>query len=589
MRVVLTLLLLIFFALPCPAADMSSEFNSAISLACSRLAVSAEDIRPVLPSGHSADAAGHWMAAQNMAVAVGRVTAVCDSLAHAAGVQDLLELVGLPQDSPHISPLPRALHSVADSLGRWVGNPGRVLALLMESNTELHQAFSLLSPADKVELRRLTTGFEFWADQWPDYPVLRMIELAERVDRSRIAVAASLAAAAVMQITAGAGESDLWPAEPVRLPTPWGDIVVGTTGRDHHNSRAMLIVDPGGDDSYDIPPGAWPAVCLVVDFAGDDSYEASGGRALGGAVMGVSWLEDLAGNDTYTAGPFSLGCGVLGAGVLVDRAGDDRYTGSHLCQGASFYGAGALLDLNGRDIYHARFCAQGASFADGSALLADLAGNDSYYCAGEYPDFRSPGATRSFAQGCAAGIRPFADGGRAVLYDRGGRDSYRIGYLGQGAGYWGGFGLLDDSAGADTLVAQRYAQGCGLHMAAGALVNIGGDDSYTLEGVGQGCGEDRAWGIMLEAAGNDTYNSARMSLGAAGTGGVGLLLELAGDDIYPSRGQVTLGAGSRTWELPGLGLMLEIQGNDTYGDSDDNGEISENGTWGARLDLPPDD
>ncbi|MBW7996868.1 MAG: hypothetical protein FVQ81_09955 [Candidatus Glassbacteria bacterium] len=586
-----TALLLVWILVPSAsfAGRFADSVAGAVSDGFSHLSISASEVIPVISSQRNAASPGAELARLDLESFAREISTVCEYCATAEGIREFLRLPQL-EDSARISPGPleSSLAAAADSLDRYLPRAGRALAFLAAASQELRSAFVLLSPAEKSRLRGLVSGFEFWRDEWPDYPVERMVELAERVDLRRLETAAALLASAAGELTEGNGSGPDWPAKPVVFETLWGEIIVGTTGRDSYRGRPMLIVDPGGDDSYEISSGQWPSVRMIVDLGGDDHYSAPGGQALGGAVMGLCWLEDLGGDDSYQAGPFSLGCGALGVGVLVDRQGDDSYAGAYLCQGASFFGTGALVDRSGDDEYRADFGAQGAGFAAGSGLLADLEGDDTYSAGGRYRDYRADGATKSFAQGCAAGLRPLASGGRAMLYDRAGEDRFEISYLGQGAGYWGGFGLLISGGGEDVYLAERYAQGCGLHMAAGALADLGGDDSYALEGVGQGAGEDRAWGFLLEAAGNDSYSSVRFSRGAGGTGGAGLLLELSGDDTYPAAGQVTGGAGSRTWELPGLGFLLEMGGDDTCGDVRADGQSKENGTWGVRLDLPLD-
>ncbi len=579
------LVLLIALPLPCRATGFPDSVAAALAVAQTHLLAPLDRIGlPGLGRSRS-PVPGGSLTRGTLAAATRIVSGESEKLFAAATVDDFLELTTGDSLPVILSQSPGPRLAQADALEKYLPGFRAVLALLTGANRELRRAFAPLSFAERAELRGLVRDFEFWRDQWPDYPLKRMLALAERVDRKHLSNAGRLLALCAATIRDSVSLSATSRDKPLTFQTPWGAVVLGTPGHDIYRERALLIVDPGGGDSYRLPDARWPAVQMIIDLGGDDSYRSEGGFALGGALMGASWLEDVSGDDSYWSGPFSQGCGALGVGVLVDRRGDDSYRGGYLCQGASFFGTGALIDMEGDDSYDADFGAQGASFAAGSALLADLAGDDRYHAGGRFRSWRSPGATKSFAQGCAAGIRPFIPGGRAVLFDRSGEDSLSISYMGQGAGYWGGYGLLLSGGGDDSYRAERYAQGCGLHFATGALVELGGNDSYALEGVGQGAGEDRAWGFLLEAAGDDIYNSARMARGAGGTGGVGLLLELAGGDVYPAAGQVTGGAGSRTWELPGMGFMLDMRGHDSYGDGYEDGQISKNGPWGARLDF----
>jgi hypothetical protein len=580
------ILLALMLPLPCLAGNLTDSLEVALKNAQMHLGMQLEEIGLPGQRGRHMSSPGGSLISSNLAEAVREVAIDCEQLLCAGSADSLLSIAGLDKPSSFDADLPGMLVSSKDSLRKYVPGGIQTLVLLAGINRELLRAFSLLSFAEREELRELVSGFEFWRDQWPDYPVERMLELSGRVKREHLASAGAMMALCTRTIRESGLPSVVTSGKPIFYQTPLGAVVIGTHDDDTYGpAAALLIVDPGGDDSYQLSAAGWPTVAMIVDLGGDDHYNCPDGTGLGGSVMGASWLEDVSGNDTYTSGPFSQGAGILGAGVLIDRQGNDRYRGGYLCQGASFFGIGVLIDLAGNDIYNADFGAQGAGFAAGEALLADLGGDDRYRAGGRFHDWRSSGVTKSFAQGCAAGIRPFAEGGRAVLFDRQGSDSLEISYLGQGAGYWGGSGLLLSGGGDDFYGAERYAQGCGLHFASGALVDLGGGDSYMLEGVGQGAGEDRAWGFMLEAAGDDRYSSVRLARGAGGTGGVGLLLELAGDDTYPAGGQVTGGAGSRTWELPGMGFMLDMRGDDKYGGVDANGQTVSNNIWGARLDF----
>jgi len=489
-----------------------------------------------------------------------------------------------------------ALAWLGDSLETRLPGAGGVIEALLASDSLVQRAFRRLEPAERRELVGLIRDFRPEEDQWPGYPVERMVSLGRRVDLEAFRLSGLMAARAAAALRL-ALESRNYPGDtladaennrpPLKLETPRGALIVGSPGDDHHAGPVWLVVEPGGDDTYELE-GVEQGVSLIVDFAGNDLYRAVESYSLGAALCGLSWLEDLSGDDSYEAAGCSLtmGAAVLGVGVLVDRSGSDRYKGEGFCQGAAMFGLGLLLDTAGDDSYEAAFCGQGAVVGSGGAMLADLGGDDSYRAQGAVPDWREPGATKSWAQGAALGIRPFAAGGLALLYDRSGDDSYSVDYFGQGAGHWGAAGLLIDRDGSDLYRAGRYAQGCGLHRAAGLLADLGGDDRYEIEAVGQGAGEDRALGILLETRGCDTYRSGWMARGAAGGGGVGLLLETAGDDSYLKARKAADGFGGRWRELSSLGFLIDFGGDDTYGSGQQNGRRQYSGTWGAALDLP---
>ncbi|HUU29828.1 MAG TPA: hypothetical protein VM123_18655 [archaeon] len=507
----------------------------------------------------------------------------------------VLGLAEIRSPEPGSSGIRLALRKEIESLDSLMPGAGESLVDLVLADELLRSAFCLLTSAEKEELDSLVRGFKLQEDQWPDYPVERMLELAGRVDLASLWAAASEAERAASGLlvcgqvrVSQAGKQD--PRPLLFLDTPWGAVIVGGGGPDTYRETPLLIVDLGGDDSYSLGSCSWRKVSMIVDLAGDDRYIAGHGYNLGGSLSGLSWIEDLQGNDSYEGegACYTFGSAALGVGVLVDHAGNDSYLGGSFSQGASFFGLGMLADFSGDDSYRVSFCGQGASVGPGAGLLIDLEGDDSYAAGGLYPDWRETGATKSCAQGASLGLRPFVRGGTALLYDRSGRDRYKIDYFGQGAGYWGGTGILIDISGSDFYQAGRYGQGCGLHLATGVLADISGDDSYEIGGVGQGAGEDRAYGALLEGAGADLYQAGWMARGAGGTGGVGLLLELGGDDRYPESRKAADGFGSRWQELGSLGFLIDCGGNDLYGNIKKQGLIRRSGTWGGSVDLPVD-
>jgi len=505
-----------------------------------------------------------------------------------------LEFLGLfcPRQS-HLK-MPGGLKAAADSLDTLFPGAGQSLVELVEADRLIREAYRKLTSAEIEELKKYVKNFPFWLDQWPANPVERMITLSRRVDLACLWASALTAAGASARLQELVKKNtQVWVNQEstrekfiLNLDTPWGAVIVGGRQENDYRQKCLLILDLGGDDSYEIPPSGWPLVSMIIDLEGNDSYKAEEGYALGGALFGLSWLEDHEGNDTYKGASFSLGAAALGVGVLIDFEGEDNYRGGPLSQGMSFFGLGMLADFEGDDSYEVSFGGQAACFAGGAGLLIDLNGDDRYTAGGHYPDWRTPGATKSFAQGSAAGLRPFGLGGTALLYDRAGADNYEIDYFGQGAGYWGGCGLLVDSRGDDSYKAGRYAQGCGLHTAFGLLADGSGSDCYTLGGVGQGMGEDRAYGVFLEGQGADSYRAGWMARGAGGTGGVGLLLEIHGNDNYQEAAKAADGYGSRAWELSGLGFLIDCVGDDIYGNRRIQGQIIRSGTWGAMVDLP---
>lgn len=341
------------------------------------------------------------------------------------------------------------------------------------------------------------------------------------------------------------------------FPSPIGLVSVGSAGDDHHGPQAALIIDPGGDDTYERAPVSGGAVSVIVDLAGNDRY---GGADV--VVGGFSALVDLGGDDRYEMHGAGLAAAIGGVSILVDASGDDRYAAGTFGQGAAAFGIGALLDLGGNDRYRLQAGGQGYGLAGGLGLLWDRGGNDEYRAAGFADPYRRE-AGLSFAQGAASGYRgeggPDLGGGIGILRDERGDDVYEAEMFAQGLGYYYGVGLLWDEEGADRYRAVRYAQGNGVHQAAGILRDEAGDDRYELSyGVGQGMGLDMALGVLVDAAGDDRYGAGILAQGTATANGIGILFDFSGDDAW----EMSTASDQRHWGraqwyrgLPGVGLF----------------------------------
>lgn len=348
------------------------------------------------------------------------------------------------------------------------------------------------------------------------------------------------------------GASLRFPDAAVRFNSPIGVVVIGTRGHDTHGPGAALIVDPGGNDSYERVPATGGAVSVIVDLEGDDRY---GGSDL--AMHGYSAIVDFSGNDRYEMSGPGLGAAIAGAAVLADLAGDDIYESPLFGQGAAAFGLGALIDLRGNDNYRVRAGGQGFAMTGGVGLLWDRAGNDRYVAAGLEDAYKRGGGI-SMAQGAATGLRTTLGGGIGLLRDDSGDDSYHAEMYAQGAGYYYSVGQLWDRAGNDDYRAVRYAQGAGVHEAVGVLRDESGNDRYALSvGVGQGMGLDLAVGTLVDAKGSDSYQADVVAQGAATGNGFGLLFDAEGSDRW------TIGAHPDSWgrarwsrRLPTSGLLV---------------------------------
>ncbi len=345
-----------------------------------------------------------------------------------------------------------------------------------------------------------------------------------------------------------------------RIDTPSGSIVIGGRGPNTYDLDAMsdvnVVIDLGGNDVYregtvslDRP------VLITLDLDGNDSYVGSKPGIQGAAILGISMLVDLAGNDRYQAKDMAQASCLGGAGILVDHSGDDRYSGFRRVQGQAFAGIGLLLDRDGNDQYHGAMWTQGMGCPLGFGMLADMDGRDHYYTGGHFicsyaddEDNPTPGY-EGWGQGVGAGLRSVASGGIGVMLDGGGDDIYEFDYLSHGGGYWLGLGFARDFGGNDQRVGATVKSFSGGRR---------GEPSFQRFGMGFGC--HYAAGFCFDDEGNDTYNGTIMGLGHAWDASIGLLSDFSGDDQYRSNGKTTQGNGSQA----GLGILFDYDGDDRY-------------------------
>ncbi|MCC7389515.1 MAG: hypothetical protein IT431_12175 [Phycisphaerales bacterium] len=377
---------------------------------------------------------------------------------------------------------------------------------------------------------------------------------------------------------------------------------IGVVGGPGVNSYDIAVVtdvyDTGGDDRYtfasadDAPAGGNHH---IIDLAGDDSYEATTAFAGPGVgVMGISIVDDRAGDDTYrSASHATIGAGVFGVGLLIDHAGDDRYENlgpdSGWSIGCGYYGAGLVVDRGGSDTYLGEQLTQGVGGARGFGAILDASGDDSYKANG--PSFGSvygtEGVYKGFSQGFGIGVRGYAAGGLGAIYDLAGADRYEAGEFAQGCAYFWAFGLLHDAAGDDVYVGNRYGQASAAHQAVGVLIDDAGDDSYwSMTAASQAGVWDQSVAVLIDRAGDDRYEADGLAQGSASMQAVGLLLDLGGADTYLAKGGSQQGQGggnSYHYDADSVfsfsGLFDLGGGADSYSSGRGNGTVVSTGAF----------
>jgi hypothetical protein len=411
-------------------------------------------------------------------------------------------------------------------------------------------------------------------------------EIAEKVDMDYLLAGAQDVAEAVRRLSL-ARDSLTFPETKRELKTGKGLIVVGSSGDDVYEYFVppLMIIDGGGNDQYRFGgyPDGYP-LSVIIDFAGDDQYISTDSTlpGIGGAVLGMSVLVDLSGNDRYGGVNVTQGSAIFGVGVVQDASGDDVYSARRFSQGAAAFGVGILTDSAGTDSLFCLQKSQGYGYTRGCGLLVNLEGNDKYVADDSNivnPSSQTAEHNSSYAQGFGFGKRAdFIDGhswagGVGILCDISGDDSYSAGLFAQGCGAWHALGMLLDGSGNDTYSGVWYVQGSGAHYGVGYLDDFAGHDKYTAShNMAVGAGHDFSIGYLNERAGNDTYTVPNLSLGGGNDAGIGIFHDHGGDDVYNTKGGTTLGRANATTTgvrqfLHCFGLFVDGGGRDTYTES----------------------
>jgi hypothetical protein len=453
----------------------------------------------------------------------------------------------------------------------------------------------------------------------------RMCDLLEKIDRSAIfdavdALVPLTDRALLAQLAALPEDGDIQlegvTGKVVReIVTPAGKIVIGGKGNNVYHLDKMkdvnVVIDLGGDDTYyEGTCNLERPVLIIIDLKGNDVYRGSHPGIQGGAVLGISMLLDVEGDDVYEAADVAQGSCLGGAGILIDYAGNDRYRGTKRVQGQALGGVGILLDRAGNDDYHAALWAQGFGGPLGFGLLEDIQGKDHYYVGGAYRNSYYPETPgyEGWGQGVGAGIRQCACGGIGVLLDGGGDDVYEFDYMGHGGGYWLGLGFARDFAGNDrrlgaTLRAfdggprtqerfQRFGTGFGCHYAMGFCFDDEGNDTYDGTIMGLGFGWDLSLGVLCDFAGNDRYEATGGGTqGNGAEGSIGILFDCDGDDVYLGYGQGYANPNVSYHPASECGgnfsFLIDWGGKNTFGSGASNNGIYQRGAPGGFLIARP--
>ena len=378
------------------------------------------------------------------------------------------------------------------------------------------------------------------------------------------------------------------PAVSWQLDTPFGRIVVDTTGRDniHRLQSPLLVLDVGGNDRYEFGPSAdRPGATVLIDHGGNDHYTApEPGTDPSSAVLDYGILWDNEGDDQHHGGQLTQGAALFGAALLVDNGGNNQFHASGYAQAYALGGIAVLHSGSGQDEFTAQTHAQASAGPEGVAVLLDTAGDDHYTLVNTTPLARPspqlPSHNTSMGQGAGRGVRAdFSDGrsttgGIGMLIDLAGNDHYTAQVFAQGVGYHEGVGLLVDDGGNNHFNAAWYAMGAAAHRSVGVLLNRGtGNDRYhASHSTSIGAAHDFSVAFFLDQGGNDSYRLGDLGLGAAHDNSTALFVDASGDDTYQVDAPTcrALGAahisqwGTLREDLPNTGLFMDLGGDYIY-------------------------
>lgn len=459
----------------------------------------------------------------------------------------------------------------------------RVLAAMGQSHAYLQRAFERLPPGvTPALLRRQALDNVLAPFETPD---LRL--LLPGVEREALLAGMLDLTGAVVQLQAFVKREAALPPVAWSLKTPFGWVVVDTTGQDnrHQLQDALLVLDAGGDDHYEfLARSDTRSISVLLDHRGHDRYQAAApGADPSSATLGYGILWDTEGDDRYEGGQQAQASALFGAALLVDGGGTNRFVASSRSQAFALAGLAVLVTAEGNDEFSAHTYGQATGGPLGVALLVNRGGNDRYTLEKlplVRPSPQLPDRNTSMGQGAGYGLRGlFFDGrstagGIGVLADLQGDDRYEAQVFAQGTGYHEGLGLLLDDGGHDHFAAAWYAMGAAAHHAAGVFLKRGtGNDVYrsTHEMV-LGTGNDLSVGVFVDEGGDDDYAAGELSLGAAHANGTGLFVDGQGNDRYavasPTCRAFGVAAmhqwGNARENLPNLGLFMDLGGADSY-------------------------
>jgi len=348
--------------------------------------------------------------------------------------------------------------------------------------------------------------------------------------------------------------------------TDLGRIELSGGAKDSHNlAGACLVMDAGGNDSFEGPKDAAGTICAVVDYGPANSF-----HNCGFALLGIQAIFAQGGHDEFDSDDCGVGGAAFGASLLFERGAQNHFACGSIGEGGAVAGIGILSCLQGQNKFDCKWLAQGFAGPRAFGALVVPKGSNAFDADDVHITNPSPQTAQhnvSMSQGAGFGRR--ADpgdghsmaGGVGILAADGGHNSYTCGVFGQGVGYWYAIGALVDFGGHASYQGVWYVQGSAAHYSIGCLLDQGGHSSFLATiAQSQGQGHDYSIGLLRCRGGHDSF--ASQGSGAFGSGrwnGLGLFAADGPDNTYQGGASESYGfAADHRPAEPCCGLFADL-------------------------------
>jgi len=376
--------------------------------------------------------------------------------------------------------------------------------------------------------------------------------------------------------------------------SPLGRIEIGGGGPHRYNLQdTLFVLDVGTENTYIGGQPGRQAISVVID----------GGRSefvdVGPTVFGVAEFFVLSGCNrfiTSSKGTNTGGVGgaAFGVSMIHCQGGANQFDARDLSQGAAVFGIGAVVTNGGSNIYRCYSLSQGFGGAGGFGCLVDSEGDCQYLAEDSFRHRDAPQTPRthneSSSQGVGKGRRgsiPGDDmaGGIGILVNGGGKNRFRCGVFGQGAGYLMGLGGLVVKGPGNDFGGVWYVQGAAAHYAFGCLTAKGGENQFhASEEQGQGVGVDYGIGLLHTKGGNSRFTGGKGRLGMGIENGIGICTA-EGHSNHFEPATTGMGYAQRNEakpDVPCFGIFADEEARDSA-KANNGGTIEPLLTWQPRL------